>query len=220
MNSFNSLISKSLLAFFLLFPSVFFFYGGLYAKAPADNHQKILREGSKEERRETLAWLAENGGKEMVGAIVPRLKDKDDIVRYLAEKALWSIWGRSGDTQLDELLKFGTASLLHGSPATAKEIFSQIISKKPDFAESYNKRATAFYMMGDYEHALRDIQKALQRNPYHFGAFSGAGFCMIQLKRLDEALFFFNRALQINPNLQGLVELRGNIEKMLQKQTI
>ena len=35
--------------------------------------------------------------------------------------------------------------------------FSEVIRKKPDFAEGWNKRATAYYLAGDYRALARRL---------------------------------------------------------------
>jgi len=49
--------------------------------------------------------------------------------------------------------------------------------------------------------------------PCHFGAWAGMGHCHAHVGRLDEALKSYERALSINPHLDGVREavneLRG-----------
>lgn len=186
-----------------------------WAAGPASKHLEALRDGSVAQRRAALRSLADSGGGGAVAAIVDNLKHADGTVRDLAEYALWAIWARSGDREVDQWLRRGTRIMTGGNPRVAIEIFDRIVDQKPEFAEGYNKRATAWYLLGAYHRSLADIRHTLKRNPFHFGALSGAGYCMIQLERYDEALLFFQRALQINPNLTGVVVLRKKIEARL-----
>ena len=84
--------------------------------------------------------------------------------------------------------------------------FSEIIEKKPAFAEGWNKRATIYFLLGQNELSLRDCVEVLKRNPNHFGALSGAAQIHLNLGQPERALEFFERALKVNPNLSGAAE--------------
>lgn len=179
-----------------------------------------LKDVNAEVRRHALVGLADEGDNSAVPQVADALRDKDPIVRKLAERALWSIWMRSGDEAVDDLLKSGAELLSSGNAQQSIPIFTRVIQMAPNFAEGYNKRATAYYHMGEFEKSLADISRTLRLNPYHFGALSGAGLCLIELERYDEALSYFDRALKINPNLEGIVELRKAVQKRAHKQVI
>ncbi len=181
---------------------------------------RALQSGSVAERRNALSWLARNGRQDGAAAIVDSLKDEDGQVRALAEDALWAIWSRSGNKRVDELLRMGGTLMASGQLWQAVGFFDEIISEMPAFAEGYNKRATAWYLMGAYHRSLADIELTLKRNPYHFGALSGAGYCLIRLKRYGEAVAYLRRALKINPNLEGVRVLSSELEKTLRRNSI
>lgn len=173
-----------------------------------------LEGGTAAQRAEVLAWLAEHGSQDDTAAVVPRLRDADETVRQVAELTLWAMWLRSGDEQADAWMKEGMALMSAGALEASIRAFSQVILRLPNFAEGYNKRATALYLNGDFEASLRDIAATLRLNPEHFGALSGAGLCLMRLQRLEEAQFYFERALAVNPNMDGvramLQALRAN----------
>jgi tetratricopeptide (TPR) repeat protein len=85
----------------------------------------------------------------------------------------------------------------------AVETFSEIIRRKPEFAEGWNKRATVYYLLGEYQKSLADCDDVMKRNPYHFGALSGYGMIYMQLDQPAIALEYFERALRVNPNLES-----------------
>lgn len=178
---------------------------------------RLLEEGGSEQRRNALLALADKGDFNTVPPVAAMLHDRDMVARELAEKALWSIWSRSGDVEADELLRMGSMLLANGQLARAVAVFDAVIQRNPGFAEGYNKRATALYHLGEYRKSLDDIDETLKLNPYHFGALSGAGLCMIGLERLDSAIIYFDRALKINPNMEGIITLKERIQHKLTK---
>jgi tetratricopeptide (TPR) repeat protein len=165
-------------------------------------------------RRAAASQLGEVGRMGDVAALVKALRDRDEETRAAAEGAIWGIWGRSGDAEVDALYKQGMAQMNLGAAGEAIETFTLIIRRKPDFAEGWNKRATLYYAIGEFEKSLRDCAEVIKRNPLHFGALAGYGLIYTQLNQPERALGYFKRALKINPNMQGVAL---NIE-LLQKQ--
>ena len=89
---------------------------------------------------------------------------------------------------------------------------------RPEFAEGWNKRATAYYLMGDLDQSLHDCDEVIRRNPNHFGALSGYGLIYVQRGELERALEYFERALAINPNMQGVQQSIELIQYRLGKE--
>ncbi len=87
-----------------------------------------------------------------------------------AEAALWEMWHRSGDREIDALLREGVAVMERRDLAGAEAIFARVIEQAPAFAEGWNKRATVRYVAENYEGSIADCEETLTRNPYHFGA--------------------------------------------------
>ena len=164
-------------------------------------------------RRAAAARLGEIGTMADVPALVRALRDSDAPLRKVAEDAIEAVWERSGDRMIDALYKRGVEQMNGGDTADAIATFSLIISRKPDFAEGWNKRATLYYMAGDYEKSLHDCDEMLKRNPLHFGALSGYGMIYMQRDDPERALGYFRRALAINPNLE---DVAGHIKALEQ----
>ena len=165
-------------------------------------------------RRAAAGQLGEVGRMTDVAALVKALRDRDEETRAIAEAAIWEIWGRSGDAEIDELYQKGLQLMNFGAAGEAIKVFTIIIGKKPEFAEGWNKRATLYYSIGECQKSLRDCDEVMKRNPLHFGALAGYGMIYTQLNQLERALEYFRRALKINPNMQGVAI---NIE-LLEKQ--
>lgn len=166
-------------------------------------------------RRAAVAWLAQHGATADVPRLVERLRDADAGVRTLAEAALWDVWSRSGDEAVDQLLRIGIAQMGERDIAGAVETFSDVIARRPDFAEGWNKRATVYFMLGQYEKSLADCDEVMKRNPYHFGALSGYGLIHLRLRQPDQALAWFEKALAVNPNLDGVRDSVDTLRQLL-----
>jgi tetratricopeptide (TPR) repeat protein len=165
---------------------------------------------------ETLTRL---GDQRAVQPLAKALHDNDALVRQLAEQALWHIWHRSGNTDVDARLQAGIDAMQRGAFDQAVAIFTQVIARDPNFAEGYNKRATTYYLMQDYEKSIADCDKTIALNPVHFGAMSGAGLCYLGLRDLNQALAYFERAVVVNPNLDQIKHYIEEIKKFFRDQS-
>ena len=150
--------------------------------------------------------------------VLARLADTDPKVRAAASAAVWRIWSRSGDPAIDKLFARGTEQMQAADLEDALATFSTIVSKKPAFAEGWNKRATILFLLGRHEESLKDCDQVLKRNPRHFGALSGAGQIHLQLGHAELALDFLRRALAVNPNLEGAAQIVPVLEELLRQQ--
>ena len=162
---------------------------------------ELADKNNPESRRLGAAWLGDMGQMQDVPLLVAALHDPDPEVSTQAEQSLWQIWGRSGDPDVDAMYQRGVVQMNERDFREAIETFSRIIQKKPDFAEGWNKRATIYYLVGEYEKSLADCEEVLRRNPVHFGVLSGFGLNYLQLSKPEQALDYFERALAVNPNL-------------------
>ena len=149
--------------------------------------------------------------------LLQRLRDKDDGVRGAAEQALWRLWSRSGDAAVDRLLAEGIEQMQAARFEEAVATFSEVIRRKPSFAEGWNKRATAYYLAGDYQRSLADCAQVVKRNPQHFGALSGRGQVHFRLEQYEKALAWWRRALRVNPNMPGVAMNIDALEELLQE---
>jgi tetratricopeptide (TPR) repeat protein len=179
---------------------------------------EALRGGTVSERRHAAARLAEVGGDVAIPALAKALRDTDAGVRALAQAALWAIWHRSGDVEVDGLLQQGIAALEERRFPDAVALFGEVIRRAPAFAEGWNKRATVYYLMGEWDRSLADCEEVVRRNPIHFGALSGFGLNLIQKGNLARAAEYFEKALQVNPNMEQIESLLEEIRETLQKE--
>jgi len=149
-------------------------------------------------------WLANYGTMTDAPRMHELLRDANGLVRDYAEQALWGIWSRSGNASVDQLMARGVQAMQAGEHDAAIAAFSEVVQRKPAFAEGWNKRATVYYLAGQYPSSIADCAEVLKRNPRHFGALSGLGQIYMQLERYEDALAWFRKALEVNPNMLGV----------------
>jgi len=177
--------------------------------------QALTGAADAEARQRAVRWLAEKGAMEDIPALVQALRDVDSRVRAFAENAMWQVWSRSGDAEADRLFAVGVEQMQARQAEAAVETFTGVIARRPEFAEGWNKRATVYYLLGEYTKSLADCDEVLKRNPYHFGALSGYGMIYLQLDQPTRALEYFERALAVNPNLSSVQEAADKLKALL-----
>jgi Flp pilus assembly protein TadD len=168
-----------------------------------------------EARKRAIIALAKVGEMADSDALVRMLRDDDAVVRKYAEQALWIVWSRSGDAEIDRLFAEGLEHMQGRNAEAAIAVFTRIIQARPAFAEGWNKRATIYFLTGDLERSLADCHEVLKRNPMHFGVLAGYGQIYTQRGELEKALDYFKRALAINPNMEGVRINAAMIEQTL-----
>ncbi len=169
-----------------------------------------------ETRRAAVERLGEVGTMADADRLVASLNDDDAQVRRLAEAAMWRIWSRSGERAIDALHGRGVAQMEAGQLQMALLTFTEVIRRKPAFAEGWNKRATVLYLLGNYEQSMKDCDEVLKRNPNHFGALSGYGQMFMGLGEFERAIEYLERALKVNPNLPGAATAIRALEQQLE----
>jgi len=136
----------------------------------------------------------------------------DDASARAVEAQIWQVWMGAGSPAVQLLMRRGLRHLDTRSLPDAVEDFDAIIALAPDMAEGWNKRATAYFLMGDHDNAVRDIQETLAREPRHFGALAGLSHILEARGDATGALRAYERALAIHPRMAGheqrLKELR------------
>ena len=116
---------------------------------------------------------------------------------------------------MDGLFAVGVEQMNHGQAEAAIDTFTEIIRLKPDFAEAWNKRATVYFLIGEYDKSLRDCDEVIKRNPQHWGALSGYGQIYLRLDKPEQALAYFQRALAANPNLRQIERMIEELKQAL-----
>jgi len=166
-------------------------------------------------RRAAVRALADTGIMADLPAMAQALRDSDPQVRALTESAMWEVWSRTGEAEIDALFARGVDQLQMRQLDEAVQTFTRIIARRPDFAEAWNKRATAYFVLGEYEKSLADCDQVMTRNPYHWGALSGYGMIYVELDQPGRAVEYFEKALAVNPNLTSVQQALETLKALL-----
>jgi len=136
------------------------------------------------------------------------------------ERQINTIWENSGSAAFDLLLRRGKDALDAGDAEVALEHFSALVDHAPDFAEGYNGRATAYFLLGLYGPALDDLREVLVLNPRHFSAMRGVAVILENLERPADALEVYHAVLALNPASTDVQEAVSRLELELEGQAL
>jgi tetratricopeptide (TPR) repeat protein len=129
------------------------------------------------------------------------------------EREIWAIWTRYlGDQAINRQMDRAIKMMNAGQLDDAEAMFSAIISRKPAFAEAWNKRATVRFFRGDDAGSANDILQVIKLEPRHFGALSGLGMIKVREGDLQGALQAYRAAQRINPflpNIEVIIDRLG-----------
>ena len=179
---------------------------------------QAVRSDDADRRAEAITWIAGHGTQADASVLRERLTDDSRYVRNVAEQALWQLWSRSGDEAVDAIFARGVDEMGGGRLDEAVATFSEVIRRKPDFAEGWNKRATALFLAGELRRSLADCDEVMKRNPLHFGALAGYGQIYFQLEQYERAIEYWKRALAVNPNMTGVeISIKATKELMAEQ---
>ena len=113
---------------------------------------------------------------------------------------IWKIWDETNDLVIEADYHRGLEAMRIGDFVMSIDFFTRVIEKNPDFAEGWNKRATVYYILGQFDKSMIDINKTLLLEPRHFGAMDGMGLIFIQLQQYDKAIKIYDQMLEIFPH--------------------
>ncbi|MDB3932327.1 tetratricopeptide repeat protein [Candidatus Pelagibacter sp.] len=149
------------------------------------------------------------------------LKINNLALVYGTEQKIWEIWiTHPTNEKLTFKLSEGTKLMQGNTLSESIEIFTDLIELDPNWAEAWNKRATALYLIGDYEGSQKDIDKVLELEDRHFGALAGQGLVNIKLENYEKAIESYERAQEIYPAMQSPKVMIEQIKELIKQQLI
>ena len=144
---------------------------------------------------------------------------QDNVEMNKAILDIWNIWLETNDPIIENDFKRGLNSMKNSQLKESIEFFSKVIENKPNFAEAWNKRATVYYLIGDFDSSVMDIKQTLKLEPGHFGALDGLGLIFIHLQQFENAIEVYDQILKIFPNNPSTLQKREHLMNFISKST-
>ena len=117
------------------------------------------------------------------------LKKNNSSLSFKIEQQIWSLWTtHPNNEKLTLMLDEGSKLVRENKLIQAVSIFTDTIEIDPNWAEAWNKRATVYYLLGEFQKSQNDIDKVLKLEKRHFGALAGQGLVNIKLKNYEKDL--------------------------------
>jgi tetratricopeptide (TPR) repeat protein len=150
-------------------------------------------------------------------ALFAQLEQSPDAEAAAAiEQQIWLRWFDSGSPTVNVLLERAAAAESDGDVEMAARFLDQASDLAPEYAEPWNRRANLAYRDEDYRGAIAAINETLEREPRHFGAYTGLGLIYEELNQYREALEAYRAALSYHPYyepaLQGVRRLEPRVD--------
>ena len=147
-------------------------------------------------------------------------KDIPSLSSRIAQQ-IWMLWSTHPTNQkLTSILDEGSRLVQDQQYNRAIDVFTEAIELDPTWAEAWNKRATVFYMVGEFQKSQDDIDKVLELEERHFGALAGQGMVNIQLKNKDKSKRSYQKAQEIYPAMKSSKVMIEQIEELIKRQSI
>ena len=104
---------------------------------------------------------------------------------------IWEIWSIIETPNVQQLYNKAKLQMDNGEFQSAIQLFTKVININPEFAEAWNKRATTYFLMGEFDKSISDIEKTLILEPRHFGALDGLAEIYLLKKDLIKACLLY-----------------------------
>ena len=157
-------------------------------------------------QRERLFATLKNAGTEREGRI--------------AENAIWEWWVSQAPTpDVRDAIDHGMKRRESHDFEAAEAAFDIVVREAPAYAEGWNQRAFARFLRENFDGALSDLERAVELEPKHFGAWSGMYHLLMRMGRPEAATAALTRAVEIHPWLKerGMLPLDPDAKRPLIK---
>ncbi|MER0238841.1 tetratricopeptide repeat protein [Fulvimarina sp. MAC8] len=124
-------------------------------------------------------------------------------------------WHDSGSDTIDLLMRRATRAMGQKESETVLDLLDQVLVLEPDYAEAWNRRATAHFASGQYGKSISDIEQTLVREPRHWGALMGLALILERTKQDEKALEVYREVLDVYPALKSAQDAVGRLSEKL-----
>jgi tetratricopeptide (TPR) repeat protein len=125
----------------------------------------------------------------------------------VVEGSIWALWCSHPNESAVQRMERAIGGLAQGRFNAAERLLDCLIRDYPDWAEAWNKRATLYFLQDRDEDSIYDIEATLRLEPRHFGALGGFGQICLRQDEPVSARIAFEKALLVNPHLDGVREI-------------
>lgn len=113
---------------------------------------------------------------------------------------IWDIWSIADNQETQIIFDEANQFMDVGELDNAIALFTKVVKQSPEFAEGWNKRATVYFLKGELNKSISDIEKTLNLEPRHFGALDGLAEIYLIQDDLLGAAVIYRRILEIIPS--------------------
>ena len=113
---------------------------------------------------------------------------------------IWDIWSIADNQETQIIFDEANQFMDVGELDNAIELFTKVVKQSPEFAERRKKRATVYFLKGELNKSISDIEKTLNLEPRHFGALDGLAEIYLMQDDLVGAAVIYRRILEIIPS--------------------
>lgn len=138
--------------------------------------------------------------------------DREDWRRI--ESEILRLWSRSGSEAMDLLLRRGMDAMEAEDHLAALDHLSALTDHAPEFSEGWSARARVFTLIGEFDLAQADIERALSLNPRNFGAIAALAHIFEETGQQAMALRALRAFQELNPNRQNVNQSVERLERL------
>ena len=151
-------------------------------------------------------------------ALLATAEDENNA-KAVAE-AIERVWQHSGSPTIDLLMERAMQAVAEEKHDLAIKLLDHVVALAPDFTEGWNRRAYAYFVKNDVDHALGDLRRALALDPNHFKALEGLAQIMREIGEKKAALKAYRQLLSVHPYWPGAQQAIEELERDVDGQGI